>query len=235
MKKINFKLIIFSAIVTLVFNSVLIVLVAFTFEKEAKLNNYTQLEDILKSDNKNLSYDDFVLLNWAYSREDAMSSIVLPKSVKNTEFIRCNRVESVFVQLLQTKNNSIVQLFPSEGLNDNNVGGANSASVLKIGDIYYLVVCVTENKDLPTAVYKTKDDLSSLYELETDKSRYSSYEFYPFSLAPLFSTTFDKVLNVLFVIGEVAVVYLVLVWRHRRRDKDKTGEDKTGDGSMIES
>lgn len=218
MKKIYFKLLVISAIIVLIFNSIFIVVIAFVFEKDAKFNNYTQLEDVLKNDNKNLSYKDFVLLNWAYSRENSKSSIVLPKSVKNAEFIRCNRVESVFVQLFQTKSNSIVQLFPSEGLNKNNLGGANSASILELGNTYYLVVCVTENKDLSTAVYKSNADLSSLYEFETDKSRYASYEFYPFSLAPLFSSTFDKILNVLFVIGEITVIYFILVKRRKRAD-----------------
>ncbi len=231
MKKIYYKILVISVSIVLVFNSAFIVAVAFIFEKEAKYNNYKQLEDILKNDNKNLSYKDFLLLNWAYSRDGAMSSIELPENVKNAEFTRCKRVESVFVQLLQTKNNSIVQLFPSEGLNDDNVGGSNSASILRIGNTYYLVVCVTENKDLFTAVYKSKDDLSSLYKLETEKSRYYFYEFYPNKLAPLFSSTFAKILNVLFVIGEVAVVYLVLV--RRARQTSKTRQDRENNQGTV--
>ena len=216
MKKICFKLLVVAFAIVLVLNTAFIVATAFVFEKEAKHQNFTQLEDILKNENKNLSYEDFLLMNWAASRDGAKSATELPESIKNAEFIRCNRVESVLIQLLQTKNNSIVHLFPSEGLNDNNVGGANSARILKIGTTHYLVVCVTENKDLPTAVYKSEDDLSTLYEFETDKSHYSFYEFYPSVLAPLFATTFDKILNVLFVIGETTVVYLVLTKKKKK-------------------
>ena len=219
MKKICFKLLVVAFAIVLVLNTAFIVATAFVFEKEAKHKNFTQLEDILKNENKNLSYEDFLLLNWAGSRDDAKAASKLPESVKNAEFKRCDRVESVFVQLLQTKNNSIVQLFPAEMLNDNNVGGANPTSFLKIWGSYYLVVCVTENNDLATAVYKTEDDLSGLYEFETDKACYSFYEFYPACLAPLFATTFDKILNLLFVIGEVAVVYVVL---NKRKKKQKS-------------
>ena len=219
MKKICFKLLVVAFAIVLVLNTAFIVATAFVFEKEAKHKNFTQLEDILKNENKNLSYEDFLLLNWAGSRDDAKAASKLPESVKNAEFKRCDRVESVFVQLLQTKNNSIVQLFPAEMLNDNNVGGANPTSFLNIWGSYYLVVCVTENNDLATAVYKTEDDLSGLYEFETDKACYSFYEFYPACLAPLFATTFDKILNLLFVIGEVAVVYVVL---NKRKKKQKS-------------
>ena len=219
MKKICFKLLVIAFAIVLILNTLFIVATAFIFEKEAKHKNFTQLEDILKNENKNLSYEDFLLLNWAGSRDDAKAASKLPESVKNAEFKRCDRVESVFVQLLQTKNNSIVQLFPAEMLNDNNVGGANPTSFLKIWGSYYLVVCVTENNDLATAVYKTEDDLSGLYEFETDKACYSFYEFYPACLAPLFATTFDKILNLLFVIGEVAVVYVVL---NKRKKKQKS-------------
>lgn len=219
MKNICFKLLIIAFAIVLILNTLFIVATAFIFEKEAKHKNFTQLEDILKNENKNLSYEDFLLLNWAGSRDDAKAASKLPESVKNAEFKRCDRVESVFVQLLQTKNNSIVQLFPAEMLNDNNVGGANPTSFLKIWGSYYLVVCVTENNDLATAVYKTEDDLSGLYEFETDKACYSFYEFYPACLAPLFATTFDKILNLLFVIGEVAVVYVVL---NKRKKKQKS-------------
>lgn len=226
MKKICFKLLVIAFAIVLVLNTIFIVATAFIFEKEAKYQNFTQLEDILRNDNENLTYEDFLLLNWAYSSDGARSSTEIPENVKNAVFVRCNRVEAVFVQLLQTKSNSIVQLFPSEGLNDDNVGGANSASILRIFDTYFLVVCVTENRDLSTAVYKSDEDLTSLYDFETDKSRYSSYEFYPFSLAPLFYSTFDKVLNVLFVIGEVTVVYIVLVKRRLKLQK-ANHEDKT--------
>lgn len=219
MKNICFKLLIIAFAIVLILNTLFIVATAFIFEKEAKHKNFTQLEDILKNENKNLSYEDFLLLNWAGSRDDAKAASKLPESVKNAEFKRCDRVESVFVQLLQTKNNSIVQLFPAEMLNDNNVGGANPTSFLKIWGSYYLVVCVTENNDLATAVYKTEDDLSGLYEFETDKACYSFYEFYPACLAPLFATTFDKILNLLFVIGEVAVVSVVL---NKRKKKQKS-------------
>ena len=219
MKKICFKLLVIAFAIVLILNTLFIVATAFIFEKDAKHKNFTQLEDILKNENKNLSYEDFLLLNWAGSRDDAKAASKLPESVKNAEFKRCDRVESVFVQLLQTKNNSIVQLFPAEMLNDNNVGGANPTSFLKIWGSYYLVVCVTENNDLATAVYKTEDDLSGLYEFETDKACYSFYEFYPACLAPLFATTFDKILNLLFVIGEVAVVYVVL---NKRKKKQKS-------------
>ena len=223
MKNICFKLLIIAFATVLILNTLFIVATAFIFEKEAKHKNFTQLEDILKNENKNLSYEDFLLLNWAYSRDGAKSAAELPESVRNAEFSRCNRVESVLVQLLQTKNNSIVHFFSTEMLNDNNVEGANSASILKIGNTYYLVVCVTENKDLPTAVYKSEEDLSDLYEFETDKSTYSSYEFYPACLAPLFATTFDKILNVLFVIGEVALVYTVFYKIKKKVKKHNIG------------
>lgn len=209
MKKICFKLLVVALAIVFVLNTVFIVATAFVFEKEAEYKNITQLEDILKNDNPNLSYEDFLLMNWAGNRDGAKSATELPGNVKNAKFTRCNRVESVFVQLLQTKSNSIVQFFPTEMLNDNNAGGANPTSFLKIGRVYYLVVCVTENEELATAVYKSMDDLSSLYEFETDKTYYSFYEFYPSILAPLFATTFDKILNVLFVIGQITVVYIV--------------------------
>ncbi len=220
MKNICLKLLVVAFVVVLIFNSIFIVAVSFIFEKEAEYRGFTQLEDILKNENKNLSYEDFLLLNWAGSRDDAKAASKLPESVKNAEFKRCDRVESVFVQLLQTKNNSIVQLFPAEMLNDNNVGGANPTSFLEIWGSYYLVVCVTENNDLATAVYKTEDDLSGLYEFETDKACYSFYEFYPACLAPLFATTFDKILNVLFVIAQMTVVYIVLVKRKKKSCSD---------------
>lgn len=210
MKKICFKLLVVAFAIVFVLNTAFIVATAFIFEKEAEYKNITQLEDILKNDNEKLSYEDFLLMNWSASRDGAKSASALPENVKNAEFTRCERVESVLVQLLQTKSNSIVQFFPTEMLNDNNAGGANPTSFLKIGRVYYLVVCVTENEELATAVYKTKEDLSVLYEFETNKTHYSFYEFYPSILAPLFATTFDKILNVLFVIGETAVVYLVL-------------------------
>ena len=79
MKKIYFKILVVSAVVDLMFNSIYIVAVAFIFEKEAEINNYTQLEEILKNDNKNLSYEDFVLLNWAYSTDGAKSATKLPE------------------------------------------------------------------------------------------------------------------------------------------------------------
>lgn len=218
MKKIYFKILVVSAVVVLMFNSIFIVAVAFIFEKEAEINNYTQLEEILKNDNKNLSYEDFVLLNWAYSTDGAKSATKLPEIVKNAEYIRCSRVESVVVQLLQTKNNSIIQLFPKSVIKDINIGSTNSASFVRICGVYYLIVGVTEKKDLFSAVYKTKNDLSGLYDFETDKNRYSSYEFYPFSLAPLFYSTFDKILNVFFVFGEIAVTYFVLVKKARKTD-----------------
>lgn len=216
MKKICLKSLIVAVAIVLLFNSVFIVAVSFIFEKEAENREFTYLEEILKNDNPNLSYEDFLLMNWAASRDGAKSATELPENVKNAELTRCNRVESVLVQLLQTKNNSVVQFFPTEMLNDNNAGGAKPTSFLKIGRVYYLVVCVAENDELATAVYKSEDDLSTLYEFETDKSHYSFYEFYPSVLAPLFATTFDKILNVLFVIGETTVVYLVLTKRKKK-------------------
>ena len=86
---------------------------------------------------------------------------------------------------------------------------------------------------LTSAVYKSEDDLSDLYEFETEKSRYYFYEFYPSELAPLFSSTFDKILNVLFVIGEVSLVYFILTRRNKKMTKDQSERDDTGDSSLC--
>ena len=74
-----------------------------------------------------------------------------------------------------------------------------------------------EKLEYTTAVFEAESDVSEIRHFETDKPRFYSYHFYPLSLALLVTTTFDKILNVLFVISEITVVYVILVKIKRER------------------
>ena len=212
MKKICFKLLVIAFAIVLVLNTIFVVATAFVFEKEVTSSpNKMEFSNIFNY-NSDENIDDYYLLNWAYSKDDCVSCSELPQEVIKANLTRLTRTENILINFLQTKNNSIVQIKPYN-VDTNHEAFVNCVEVIEIGDSFYVIIGFSEYIDdsweLTSAVYKSEDDLSELYEYETDKSRYYFYEFYPNKLAPLFSSTFAKILNVLFVIGEVALVYIV--------------------------
>lgn len=242
MKKLDFKFLVVSFLLTILLNSLFIVVVAFKTEEETNtLPNKLVFNDIFNYNSEN-NIEDYYLLNWAYGKEGCLSCSELPKQVVGSNLTRLTRTENIIINFLQSKNNSLIQIKPYKlipfntyDIDTKNNSFVNSVKVVDIFNSFYVIIGFTEYIDsevkLTSAVYKSEDDLSDLYEFETEKEHYYFYEFYPNELAPLFSSTFDKILNVLFVIGEVAVVYFVLVRRTRQgQDKGTTG---TNQGTVL--
>ena len=234
MKKLYLKFVVLAFLVTILINFFFIVSVAFFTEEETNsLPNKLVFNDIFNYNPEN-NIEDYYLLNWAYSKEGCLSCSELPKRVVGANLTRLTRTENIMINFLQSKNNSIIQIKPYKLISFNpydidtkNKSFVNSVKVVDLFNSFYVIIGFTEYIDselkLTSAVYKSEDDLSDLYKFETDKERYYFYEFYPNELAPLFSSAFDKILNVLFVIGEVAVVYLVLIRRKTNREKTIRG------------
>ena len=235
MKKFNFKFIACASLLTILLNSFFIVVVAFKTEEETNiLPNKLVFKDIFNYNSEN-NIEDYYLLNWAYSKEGCLSCSELPKQVVGSNLTRLTRTENIIINFLQSKNNSLIQIKPYKlipfdpyDIDTKNKSFVNSVKVVDIFNSFYVIIGFTEYIDselkLTSAVYKSEDDLSDLYEFETEKAHYYFYEFYPNELAPLFSSTFDKILNVLFVIAEITVIYFILVKRRKRADSNQSGD-----------
>lgn len=235
-KKIYWRILIISLISVLVVDFLFVVVVAFVFEYETPIfQNESTFEEILKNDNDMVTLNDYCLLNWDGSKEGKLLASELPKQVVEGRFKRVSRFESVLIQLLQNRFNSIVQVFSIEIYNESQGNAAGQATFLELGGTYYIIVGYTlmidKNLEYTTAVFKAKSDISEIRRFETDKPRFNDYHFYPLSLSPLFSSIYAKMLNIVFVISEVTVVYFILVRRRKMRNQlERQERTQSGDG-----
>ena len=213
-----------------------IVGVAFVTEKETSIApNKMKFNDVFNfTPEENIH--DYCLLNWAWSDKNSLNCAELPQEVLDADLIRLSKTENIIINFLKTRFNSIIQIKTYDIADLELEKFVNTVSVVEICNSFYVLVGFTErindNWELTSAVYKSKDDLSILYNYETFKSHYYDYEFYPIELSPLFATPFDRILNKLFLIGETFVVYRVFLKRKNKKIKNK---NQSGDNSVIES
>lgn len=231
--KNKFIIILFSVIIVISFNFVVILGVALATEKRnEKSIEKGSLEDIMLNETTTINFSYYNLLNWetGESFNDSKNTIEI---LKRTQYEKVSYFEQVVIQILQNRFNSVVMLFldpqdpnidkHSEEFKTQNDGRAGNIYCLKILGQYYVIVDYyfmdngyTDfvNIGLPlTSVYKATDSqaISQIDEYKFVGGSYGSYSFYPLSLAHYVSTPMFKIFNLFYLLIQCFIVRKFIV------------------------
>lgn len=225
--------IVISILIVLLLNNIIIVAVAFSTEKaDTYAVRLGTISDVIFQDNTIVTEKDYSLLNWGYGDVKPAADKAFEILAKS-EYERVYFTEQVIIQLLQNRFNSVVMLFQnsnptyvSEDMDswarfELGQGTAFRVFVVKLFGDYYVIAdykekgSITENNkagDNTTAVYKANSpkNIAEIESLKTEKTHYGSYSFYPIELAQYVATPFSKIINILGLVLETRVFYILL-------------------------
>lgn len=231
--------ILLSVVIVFSLNIAIIAVVAFATEK-ADSNSVQKgtVNDVIFQNNTTVSEKDYSLLNWGYG-DTRPSADEAFKILAESEYKKVNFTAQVLIQLVQNKSNSVIMLsqYPTyvNGESDSYLryemgqGSASRVFLVKLFNDYYVIAeyieqdSVTDSNkfgNIITSVYKaiTPENIAEIENLETEKTHYSSYSFYPVVLAPFFTTKFSKIVSIVVLVLETLLVYHLLC----RKKKTKT-------------
>ncbi len=240
MKK--FTRMLLSILIVITVNKIIIAFVAFSTETmDSNAIQLGTINDIVFQENKAVSKENYSLLNWGFGNDVSSADeafLILDK----TKYEKVSFTEQVAIQLIQNRFNSVIMLYQYPTYYRDNAdsyacialrqGSASKVVVVKLFNNYYLIVdyiennSVTENNKLgnhTTAVYSAifPESIKEIETLQTEKTHYSSYSFYPLKLAQYVATPISKITNISGIILEIIIVYNSLL----RRDSKIKLED----------
>lgn len=220
-----------SVIIVFTLNSLFIIIVAFSTETpDINAVQVGTFNNVVFQDNTVVTPKDYGLLNWGYG--DVKTSADEAFSILETsKYEKVSFVEQVIIQLLQNRFNSVIMLlrYPTYTNKTDNYklfqqaqGTASRVFLVKYFYDYYLILEYIEKDSVTdsnkfgnntTAVYKaiSPDNIVKADNLKTKKTHYTSYSFYPISLAKYVATPFSKIVNISVLLLETLFVYHLLL------------------------
>lgn len=222
--------ILLSVVIVFSLNIAIIAVVAFATEK-ADSNSVQKgtVNDVIFQNNTVASEKDYSLLNWGYGdiRPSADEAF---KILAESEYKKVSFTSQVLIQLVQNKANSVIMLFqyPTYVNEESDSylryelgqGSASRVFLVKLFNDYYVIAeyieqdSVTDSNkfgNITTSVYKaiSPENIAEIENLETEKTHYSSYSFYPVVLARFFTTPLSKIISILGLIAETLIAYFL--------------------------
>lgn len=186
------------------------------------------------TDKADAEMPELYLCNWNNNKDGSIDDVV---SILNTcNFKKVGAVKAVIINMLRSKNNSVIRFGQSWDFNsglkyaeylESCEGTANDVQIVKIAGKYYAIMTyeyiddMAESEDdyynykITTAVnvyeLSGENDLSALDEYKTEINReiYSSASFYPTALKWFGYSLVGKILNIVIVAAELAGFYIL--------------------------